>query len=84
MRSMIRIPFNRPFIVGKELYYVAQAVLSGHISGDGVFTKKCQSLMENRFEAKKILLTTSCTAALEMAAILCNVGPGDEVILPSF
>ncbi len=79
-----RIPFNKPFIVGKELYYIAQSVLSGHTAGDGLFTKKCQTLMEERFEAKKILLTHSCTAALEMAAILCEVGPGDEVILPSF
>lgn len=79
-----RIPFNKPFIAGKELYYIAQAVLSGHIAGDGLFTKKCQSLMEKKFDAKKILLTHSCTAALEMAAILCEVGPGDEIILPSF
>lgn len=78
------IPFNKPFIAGKELYYIAQSVLSGHIAGDGLFTKKCQALMEERFEAKKILLTHSCTAALEMAAILYEVGPGDEVILPSF
>lgn len=80
----MRIPFNRPFIVGKELYYMAQSVLNGYISGDGPFTKKCQALMEERFKAKKVLLTHSCTAALEMAAILCEVGPGDEVILPSF
>lgn len=78
------IPFNKPFIAGKELYYIAQAVFSGHIAGDGLFTKKCQSLMEEKFDARKILLTHSCTAALEMAAILCEVGPGDEVILPSF
>src|SRR4030042_5208808 len=80
----IKIPFNKPFLVGKEIYYMAQSVLGGHISGDGVFTKKCQALMEEKFGAKKILLTHSCTAALEMAAILCNVKPGDEVILPSF
>lgn len=78
------IPFNKPFIVGKELYYISQSVLSGHTAGDGMFTKKCNALMEEKFFAKKILLTHSCTAALEMAAILCNVGPGDEVILPSF
>lgn len=78
------IPFNKPFIAGKELYYIAQAVLSGHIAGDGLFTKKCQALMEEKFAAPKVLLTHSCTAALEMAAILCEVGPGDEVILPSF
>ena len=79
-----KITFNRPFLVGKELYYIAQSVLSGHTAGDGQFTKKCQKLMEERFEARKILLTHSCTAALEMAAILCGVRPGDEVILPSF
>lgn len=81
---MIKIPFNRPFIIGKELYFIAQSVLSGHIAGDGLFTKKCQTFMENKFSAKKVLLTTSCTTALEMAAILCKVRPGDEVILPSF
>lgn len=80
----LRIPYNKPFLVGKELYYMAQAVLNGHISGDGVFTKKCQTLMESKFGARKILLTNSCTAALEMAAILTEVGPQDEVILPSF
>lgn len=79
-----RIPFNKPFLAGKELYYIAQSVLSGHTAGDGLFTKKCQTLMEEKFGANKILLTNSCTAALEMAAILCEVGPGDEVILPSF
>ena len=79
-----RIPFNKPFLAGKELYYVAQSVLSGHTAGDGAFSKKCQVLMEEKFGANKILLTHSCTAALEMAAILCDVGPGDEIILPSF
>ena len=81
---MAKIPFNKPFIIGKELYYISQSVLSGHIAGDGAFTKKCHALMEEKFNAKKILLANSCTAALEMAAILCEVGPGDEVILPSF
>jgi len=80
----MNIPFNKPFTIGKELYYLAQSVLSGHIAGDGLFTKNCHSLMEKKFGARKVLLTTSCTAALEMAAILCKVGPGDEVILPSF
>ncbi|PNX47853.1 MAG: dTDP-4-amino-4,6-dideoxygalactose transaminase [Thermoplasmata archaeon M8B2D] len=79
-----RIPFNKPFLVGKELYYIAQAIMSGHSAGDGMFTKKCQRLMEETFGAKKVLLTTSCTAALEMSAILCQIKPGDEVILPSF
>jgi dTDP-4-amino-4,6-dideoxygalactose transaminase len=79
-----QIPFNKPFIVGKELYYISQSVLSGKIAGDGLFTEKCHQLMERMFGVKKILLTHSCTAALEMAAILCEVGPGDEIILPSF
>ncbi|MCI5160873.1 MAG: dTDP-4-amino-4,6-dideoxygalactose transaminase [Candidatus Electrothrix sp. AX5] len=78
------IPFNKPFIVGKELYYIAQAVLEGHIAGDGSFTKKCHALLENKFNASKVLLTHSCTAALEIAALLCDIQPGDEVILPSF
>ena len=78
------IHFNQPFIVGKELYYIARAVLSGYIAGDGSFTKKCHSLLEDKFNAKKVLLTHSCTAALEMAAILLNIKPNDEVILPSF
>jgi dTDP-4-amino-4,6-dideoxygalactose transaminase len=79
-----RIPFNKPFLVGKELYYIAQSVLSGKIAGDGIFTRKCQALMEETFLAAKICLTHSCTAALEMAAILTGVGPGEEVIMPSF
>lgn len=79
-----RIPFNKPFIVGQELYYIAQAVLDGHTSGDGLFTKKCQLLIEELFSVRQVLLTTSCTAALEMAALLCEVSPGDEVILPSY
>ena len=79
-----RIPFNKPFIAGKELYYISKSVLGAHTAGDGPFTKKCQAFMEEKFVANKILLTHSCTAALEMAAILCEVGPGDEVILPSF
>lgn len=78
------IPFNKPFIVGKELYYIAQAVLEGHIAGDGIFTRKCHELLEEKFQAKKVLLTHSCTAALEVAALLCDIQPGDEVILPSF
>jgi len=79
-----RVPFNKPFIIGKELYYISQAVLSGRIAGDGIFTRKCHRFMEERYQAKKILLTHSCTAALEMGAILCGIGQGDEVILPSF
>ena len=79
-----RIPFNKPFIVGKELYYIAQSVLQGQISGDGTYTKKAQQLLEERFGAHRILLTTSCTAALDLAAILADVKDGDEIILPSF
>jgi len=78
------IPFNKPYLAGKELYYVAQSVLSGHTSGDGPFSKKCQKLFEDTFSAQKVLLTTSCTSALEMAAMLCDVQAGDEVIFPSY
>jgi len=73
---MIKIPFNKPFIAGKELYYIARSVLGGHIAGDGLYTKKCQTLLEETFGAKKVLLTTSCTTALEMAAILCDLKRG--------
>jgi dTDP-4-amino-4,6-dideoxygalactose transaminase len=79
-----RIPFNKPFIAGKELYYIAQAVTFGNLSGDGHFTKSCCGLMQERFGIDRVLLTPSCTAALEMAAILCDLGEGDEVIMPSF
>lgn len=79
------IPFNRPYIAGKELDYIARAVNENRrISGDGPFTGKCQTWLEKTLGAKKALLTHSCTAALEMAAILCDIGPGDEVIMPSF
>ena len=78
------IPFNKPFLTGKEAHYMYQAVQSGKISGNGVFTKKCQQFFEERYGFKKTLLTTSCTDALEMCAILCDVGPGDEVIVPSY
>jgi dTDP-4-amino-4,6-dideoxygalactose transaminase len=80
----VRIPFNKPFIAGKELYYIAKAVAYGNIAGDGHFTKACSRFLEKRYQVQKVLMTPSCTAALEMAAILCGVGPGDEVILPSF
>lgn len=82
--SAAPIPFNKPFIAGKELYYIAQAVTLGNISGDGQFTKQCCRLMQDRFGVPRVLLTPSCTAALEMAAQLCGLGPGDEVIVPSF
>lgn len=81
---MISIPFNKPYLTGKEAHYLYQAVLSGKVSGDGIFTKKCHSLFEERYGFKKSLLTTSCTDALEMAAILVNIEPGDEVIAPSY
>lgn len=79
-----RIPFNKPFLTGKEAHYMYQAVMSGHLSGNGVFTKKCQKYFEDKYGFKKALLTTSCTDALEMAAILTGAGPGDEVIVPSY
>ena len=78
------IDFNIPPYTGKELTYIQQAVSSGKICGDGAFTKKCSEWMEKRYEAKKVLLTTSCTHALEMAAHLAAIQPGDEVILPSY
>ncbi len=78
------IPFNKPFIAGKELYYIAQAVTYGNIAGDGHFTEKCARLFEERYGIAKVLMTPSCTAALEMAALLCDFQPGDEVILPSY
>lgn len=82
---MVQIPFNKPFCVGKELYYMAQAVMvDSHISGDGRFTRLCHQWLEQRLNGQKAFLTHSCTAALEMAAILCDLQPGDEVIMPSF
>ena len=78
------IPFNKPYLTGYETGYIEQAVSSGKISGNGMFTKKCQQFFQNRYGFKKCLLTTSCTDALEMAAILIDIGPGDEVIMPSF
>ncbi len=80
----MRIPFNKPFIVGKELYYMAQAVTLGNVAADGHFTKACSRLMEERFGIRKVLLVPSGTAALELAALLCELQPGDEVILPSY
>ena len=78
------IPFNKPYLTGKEMQYIEEAVKSGKISGNGLFTKKCQEFFEKEFGFKKTLLTTSCTDALEMAAILANIKEGDEVIVPSF
>lgn len=84
MAAGYNIPFNKPYLSGKELEYIREAVDNGHLSGNGFFTKKCQAFFENRYGFGKCLLTTSCTDALEMAAILCRVEPGDEVIMPSF
>ncbi len=80
----IRIHFNRPCFAGKELAYIAQAIESGKISGDGSFTKRCHEFLERELGVRKVLLTTSCTHALEMAALLLNIEPDDEVIVPSF
>ena len=84
MVNDIRIPFNRPHMVGKELWYIAQAHQAGQLAGDGPFTKRCHAWLEQRTSARRALLTHSCTAALEMTALLASVGPGDEVIMPSF
>jgi dTDP-4-amino-4,6-dideoxygalactose transaminase len=81
---MKRIPFNKPFIIGHELDYIAKAVAQGHLSGDGNYTKLSHRWFEEKLGCQKALLTHSCTAALEMAGILCNIQPGDEVILPSY
>ncbi len=80
----MKIPFNKPYLTGKEAHYLYQAVLSGKISGNGLFTQKCHDFFKQRYDFKKCLLTTSCTDALEMAAILLDIKPGDEVIMPSF
>ncbi len=79
-----RIPFNRPCLAGNEYKYIAQAIANGHASGDGPFTRKCHELLETELGVPRVLLTTSCTDALEMAALLLDCGPGDEVIVPSF
>lgn len=78
------IPFNKPFLTGKETLYIEQAVQSGKISGNGMFTQKCQTFFENQYGFKKALLTTSCTDALEMCALLIDCAPEDEIIVPSY
>jgi dTDP-4-amino-4,6-dideoxygalactose transaminase len=78
------IPFNNSLITGREIEYIHAAIASGHTSGDGVFTKKCQAWLESQLNCQNALITHSCTAALEMAAILADIQPGDEVIMPSF
>ena len=82
--TSIRIPFNKPCLTGKELLYVAEAILRGHAAGDGAFTHKCHKFLEQQFAVPRALLTTSCTHSLEMAALLLNTQPGDEVIVPAF
>lgn len=78
------IPFNKPYMAGKELWYITEAHAKGQLSGNGDFTKRCNHWLEERIGCEKALLTHSCTAALEMAAFLADLGPGDEVIMPSF
>jgi len=78
------IPFNKPAVTGLELTYIEQAIQSGHISGNGAFTRRCHERIKSMFGFREVLLTSSCTAALEMAAMLCDFRKGDEVILPSF
>lgn len=78
------IPFNKPFITGKELYYIGKAVALGNIGGDGFYTRSCSDLLQQRFGIHRLLMTPSCTAALEMAAQLVGIVPGDEVIMPSY
>lgn len=78
------IPFNRPGLVGNELRYVADAITRGHTAGDGAYSKKCHAFLEEVLGVRRALLTTSCTHALEMAALLLDIQPGDEVIVPSF
>ncbi|MEI7503513.1 MAG: aminotransferase class V-fold PLP-dependent enzyme, partial [Paludibacter sp.] len=78
------ITFNKPYLTGKETHYIYDAVNSGKLSGNGIFTQRCQTFFEQRYGFKKCLLTTSCTDALEMAAILCDIKAGDEVIMPSY
>jgi dTDP-4-amino-4,6-dideoxygalactose transaminase len=83
-RFILNIPFNKPFLTGKEIHYIADAHKLGQLAGDGKFTKLCNSWIEQRTGCYKALLTHSCTAALEMAAILADIKPGDEIIMPSY
>ncbi|HEX5961668.1 MAG TPA: aminotransferase class I/II-fold pyridoxal phosphate-dependent enzyme, partial [Rhodanobacteraceae bacterium] len=80
----MKIPFNKPYMTGNELALIGEAHAKGHLSGDGDFTRRCHAWLETRTGCDKALLTHSCTAALEMAAILLDLAPGDEVIMPSF
>ena len=79
-----RIPFNKPGLAGDELRYIADAITQGHSAGDGAYTAKCHAFLEGKLQAARVLLTTSCTHALEMAALLLEIQPGDEVIVPAF
>ncbi|MEQ1894703.1 MAG: aminotransferase class I/II-fold pyridoxal phosphate-dependent enzyme, partial [Planctomycetota bacterium] len=81
---MDTVAFNRPWLGGAEARYVAEALASGHLCGDGSFTKRASLLLERELGAQRVLLTTNCTHALEMCALLLDLGPGDEVIVPSF
>ena len=80
----MKLPFNKPYMIGKELNYIAQAHANLHLSGDGEFTKRCHAWLEKKTGSHKVLLTHSCTGALEMAALLLDVQPGDEIIMPSY
>lgn len=84
MQQTYKIPFNQSWLSGKEIDYIQQALDSRQLSGDRQFSKQCQAKIKSRIDAKEVLLTTSCTSALEMAALLCDIQPGDEVIMPSF
>jgi dTDP-4-amino-4,6-dideoxygalactose transaminase len=84
MKKQEYIPFNRPHMTGKELFYISESHFNGQLSGDGIFTRRCHEWLEKRTNCQKALLTHSCTAALEMTALLLDIKPGDEVIMPSF
>src|SRR5487761_2285555 len=84
MNGMPTVPYNRPHLTGDELRYIREAVANLQLSGNGAFTRRCQGWLEEQLGAARALLTHSCTAALEMAALLAGIGPGDEVIMPSF
>ncbi len=80
----MKIPFNKPHFTGREVYHLSQAALIGKLSGNGKYTQQCQQFFEQRYSVQKVLLTTSCSDALEMTALLCEIKPGDEVIMPSY
>src|SRR5882672_3059767 len=80
----MKIPASKPFLSGNELPYIAEVIASGNLGSDGRFTSACAQLLEERYSISKVLLTPSCTSALEIAAMLCDLGPGDEAIMPSF